>query len=291
MPGAGRRGRTCGTGHRDHRLRNGARALVVERHPGTSIYPRATGVHLRTVELLARLGPAPRGPRSRRCGFARCGRCRRRCARPPAAAGLSDRPAGGARGQPGPSGLLPAGPPRAGAAGAPAGVGRRGPVRGRTADLVDDGAGITATLRDRATCVESIVRARFVVGADGTRSASGARWESGRSGSGSAASSSTRFHGGPGRLLGDRRFGPYVITHPDAAGIIIRVSDDRWSTPGSGFPSAGSRRRTSPRNAAPSSSAPRSGTRGRGAAADPHAVHHGRRGGGHLPRGQRLPGR
>ena len=33
-------------------IRNGARALVVERHPGTSIYPPATGVHLRTVELL-----------------------------------------------------------------------------------------------------------------------------------------------------------------------------------------------------------------------------------------------
>ena len=26
----------------------------------------------------------------------------------------------------------------------------------------------------------------------------------------------------------NRRFGLYVITHPDAAGIIIRVSDNRW---------------------------------------------------------------
>jgi putative polyketide hydroxylase len=37
-------------------IRNGARALVVERHAGTSIYPRATGVHLRTVELLRAWG-------------------------------------------------------------------------------------------------------------------------------------------------------------------------------------------------------------------------------------------
>jgi 2-polyprenyl-6-methoxyphenol hydroxylase-like FAD-dependent oxidoreductase len=37
-------------------------------------------------------------------------------------------------------------------------------------DLVDDGAGITAALRDRATAARSSVRARFVVGADGTRS-------------------------------------------------------------------------------------------------------------------------
>ena len=37
-------------------IRNGARVLVVERHPGTSIYPRATGVHLRTVELLRSWG-------------------------------------------------------------------------------------------------------------------------------------------------------------------------------------------------------------------------------------------
>src|SRR5690242_7970286 len=37
-------------------IRNGARALVVERHRSTSIYPRATGVHLRTVELLRSWG-------------------------------------------------------------------------------------------------------------------------------------------------------------------------------------------------------------------------------------------
>lgn len=37
-------------------VRNGARVLVVERHSGTSIYPRATGVHLRTVELLRSWG-------------------------------------------------------------------------------------------------------------------------------------------------------------------------------------------------------------------------------------------
>jgi putative polyketide hydroxylase len=36
--------------------RQGVRALLVERHPGTSIYPRARGVNGRTMELLRELG-------------------------------------------------------------------------------------------------------------------------------------------------------------------------------------------------------------------------------------------
>jgi hypothetical protein len=40
-------------------------------------------------------------------------------------------------------------------------------------------------------------------------------------------------------VLGDRRFGPYVITHPDAAGIIIRISDNRWGFARQWFPERG----------------------------------------------------
>src|SRR4029078_9326967 len=36
--------------------RQGVRATLVERHPGTSIYPRARGVNGRTMELLRGLG-------------------------------------------------------------------------------------------------------------------------------------------------------------------------------------------------------------------------------------------
>jgi 2-polyprenyl-6-methoxyphenol hydroxylase-like FAD-dependent oxidoreductase len=36
--------------------RFGVRSLLVERHPGTSIYPRATGINVRTMEILRSLG-------------------------------------------------------------------------------------------------------------------------------------------------------------------------------------------------------------------------------------------
>src|SRR4051794_40009882 len=36
--------------------RSGARVLVVERHASTSIYPRATGVNTRTMEILRSWG-------------------------------------------------------------------------------------------------------------------------------------------------------------------------------------------------------------------------------------------
>ena len=38
--------------------RHGARVLVVERHPGTSIFPRATGISTRTMEILRTWGVA-----------------------------------------------------------------------------------------------------------------------------------------------------------------------------------------------------------------------------------------
>jgi hypothetical protein len=108
------------------------------------------------------------------------------------------------------------------------------------ADLVDDGTGITAALRDRATGALSTVRARFVVGADGTRSsvrrALGIRMERlGEAGEYVYTLFTAHLDG----MLGDRRFGPYVITHPDAAGIVIRIGDDRWGFARQWFPERG----------------------------------------------------
>ena len=222
-------------------IRNGARALVVERHPGTSIYPRATGVHLRTVELL------------RSWGLHREVRALDVRVRPLRSVSPTLREATG----------LPLGyptDPREVLAVSPVlpvwcPQDRLEPVlleHLRTlggevrfgvelVDLVDDGAGITATLRDRATGAQSSVRARFVVGADGTRSgvrqALGIRMRAARGGR------RVRQHGlhrEPGRRAGRRRrFGPYVITHPDAAGIIIRVGDNRWFYARQWFPERG----------------------------------------------------
>ena len=221
-------------------IRNGARALVVERHAGTSLYPRATAVHLRTVELL------------RTWGLHRELRALDERVRPQRSVSSTLREAI----------PLPLGyptDPRQVLAVSPVlpiwcPQDRLEPVlleHLRTLGgeirfgmdlvaLVDDGARITATLRDRATGAESAVRARFVVGADGTRSfvrrALGIPVQ--RLG-GAGEFVNMLFTGNLDHLLGDRRFGPYVITHPDATGIIIRVSDDRWFYARQWFPDRG----------------------------------------------------
>jgi len=221
-------------------IRNGARALVVERHPGTSIYPRATGVHLRTVELL------------RSWGLHREVHALDVRVRPLRSVSPTLREATG----------LPLGyptDPREVLAVSPVlpvwcpqdrlepvllehlrALGGEVRFGVELVDLVDDGAGITATLRDRATGAESSVRARFVVGADGTRSgvrrALGIRMQ--RLGEGGEFVN-TVFAANLDSVLGERRFGPYVITHPDAAGIIIRVGDDRWFYARQWFPERG----------------------------------------------------
>jgi len=221
-------------------IRNGARVLVVERHTGTSIYPRATGVHLRTVELLRSWGlhREVRALDERVLPLRSVSPTLREAT--PLPLGYPTDPREVLAVSP----VLPVWCPQD----------RLEPVllehlRGlggevrfgvEMVDLVDHGAGITATLRDRATGAESMVRARFVVGADGTRSvvrrALGIRTQ--RLGE-AGEFVNTVFTANLDRVLGDRRFGPYVITHPDAAGIIIRVSDDRWFYARQWFPERG----------------------------------------------------
>jgi 2-polyprenyl-6-methoxyphenol hydroxylase-like FAD-dependent oxidoreductase len=220
--------------------RNGARVLVVERHPGTSIYPRATGVHLRTVELL-------RGWGLHREVRALDLRVRPLRSESPTLREAAPLPLGyptDPREVLAVSPVLPVYCPQD----------RLEPVLLRhvrasggevrfgveLTDLVDDGAGITATLRDRAACVESIVRARFVVGADGTRSAVRRALGIGAQRLGERGEHVyTLFTADLDGLLGDRRFGPYVITHPDAAGIIIRIGEHRWGYDRQWFPERG----------------------------------------------------
>jgi len=221
-------------------IRNGARVLVVERHPGTSIYPRATGVHLRTVELL------------RSWDLHREVRALDERVHPLRSVSPTLREATG----------LPIGyptDPREVLAVSPVlpvwcpqdrlepvllehlrSVGGEVRFGVELVDLVDDRAGFTATLRDRATGTESSVRARFVVGADGTRSrvrqALGIRMQRlGQAGE----FVNTIFTADLDGVLGERRFGPYVITHPDAAGLLIRVSDNRWFYARQWFPERG----------------------------------------------------
>ena len=198
-------------------IRNGARALVVERHAGTSIHPRATGVHLRTVELLRGWG-LHREVRELDV------RVRPLRSVSPTLREATPLPLGyptDPRDVLAVSPVLPVCCPQD----------RLEPVlleHLRTLggevrfgveliDLVDHGTGITATLRDRATGALSTVRARFVVGADGTRSA--VRGMAGipveRLGE-AGEFVYLLFTANLDAMLGDdRRFGMYVVTHPD----------------------------------------------------------------------------
>jgi hypothetical protein len=53
-------------------------------------------------------------------------------------------------------------------------------------------------------------------------------------------------------VVGDRRYGLYIIENPDAGGVLLPVGPAGGATRGSGSPSAASRSRTSRRRAASS---------------------------------------
>ena len=222
-------------------IRNGGRALVVERHAGTSIYPRATGVHLRTMELLRTWG-------LRRELRALDARVRPLRSVSPTLCEATGLPLGyptDPRDVLAVSPALPACCPQD----------RLEPVLlahllasgGKVrfdvelTGLVDNGNGITATLRDQASGTVSTERARFVVGADGTHSAvrrlSGIPLE--RVGEIGEYIYMLFAADLDGMLGDDRRFGMYVVTDPDAAGVIVRSGDDRWGYARQWFPERG----------------------------------------------------
>lgn len=211
-------------------VRNGARVLLVERHPGTSIFPRATGVHLRTMELFRAwglhrevrtidLGIRPlRSESATLCELT-----------PPLPIGYPADPRRVLAVSP----VLPACCPQDDLEpvlldhlrklGAEVRFGRE------LVNLVDDGDGITATLRDRATGAAASVRARYAVGADGTRSSVRRALGIPLDRLGEIGEYvNTLFTASLDGLLGDRRFGLYFIQHPDAAGVIVRLGHDRW---------------------------------------------------------------
>ncbi|PVZ11970.1 FAD-dependent oxidoreductase [Actinomycetospora cinnamomea] len=214
--------------------RHGAQVLVVERHLGTSIHPRASGLSTRTMEIF------------RSWGVADTVRPVSSAVIPRVASGttladpdLTENPLG----FPLPREALAVSPS------APAccpqdhlepvlldAARRAGAVVSFSTELTDlavhDG-GAWARLRDTATGETSVVRSRFVVGADGPRSRVRA-----------ALGIGTTYLGGLGRhvqmlfradlspVLGGTRHGLYALSHPDATGLLIAFGTqggtDRW---------------------------------------------------------------
>jgi 2-polyprenyl-6-methoxyphenol hydroxylase-like FAD-dependent oxidoreductase len=102
---------------------------------------------------------------------------------------------------------------------------------GTEVQAVDVGAeGAAAVLRDVRSNATRSVRARYVVVADGAHST--VRTSLGipaRGPDGLLDATSAVFRAPLWDLLGDRRYGLYVVTHPEADGVFLPAGrDDRW---------------------------------------------------------------
>ena len=86
--------------------------------------------------------------------------------------------------------------------------------------LGTDGEGVTVSLRGRQGSVEA-VRPRYVVGADGAHSPVRTGLRIGMDGAGEPAEyHRVEFTAALGPVVGDRRYGLYVVTNPDANGVL-----------------------------------------------------------------------
>jgi putative polyketide hydroxylase len=93
-----------------------------------------------------------------------------------------------------------------------------------------DSDGVRARLREPATAAETEVEARFLIGADGPRSAVRERLAIAFEGSPSLAETDGVLFRAPlAPVVGDRRYGLYTILCPGAEGFFLPMGrDDRW---------------------------------------------------------------
>jgi putative polyketide hydroxylase len=216
----------------------GVTALVVERREGTSLYPRARGVNGRTMELMRELGLADEiraaGERLAPAVGIYAGR---------SLVEVLDRHGQGGwlmkrmrtramRGQG--SRKSPTGPCRCTQDAFEPILLRAAYERGVDARfstelvaLEQDGGGATATLRDRKTRLESAVRARYVVAADGARSPLRTQLGIGQSGSRTYGHQvNVLFRAELGALVRGREFSMCLVENDAVRGLIASIDND-----------------------------------------------------------------
>jgi 2-polyprenyl-6-methoxyphenol hydroxylase-like FAD-dependent oxidoreductase len=217
-------------------VRHGARVLVVEKHAGTSIYPRATGVSTRSMEIL------------RTWGIARAVRAAGMTVQPTAAANrtLADpQQRFVSLGYPFPREALAVSPttpavcPQDHLEPLLADEFRRlgGEIRFGTAlaELHTGPDGVRAELSQGGA-----VRARFVVGADGHRSTVRRALGIGTETLGVIGEFvQLLFRADLDAVVGENRHGLYVIEHPDAEGVLVPMGFGRWAYARQWFPERG----------------------------------------------------
>ena len=213
--------------------RNGVGSLLVERNPALSPLPRATGVSLRTMELLRSWGLEERVRAGQLDLNYTTGFVTSSLASPEGAqmkVGFPDLDQAAAN-----SPTLPAAVPQDHLEPVLLGHLRGLPgteVRFGTEltafDQEDDG--VTVTLRERATGAERLVRAAYLIGADGAHSRVRARLGIAMDGPDHLAEHLTVLFEAPlAEVVGDRRYGIYFIQHPEASGLFVpNGARDRW---------------------------------------------------------------
>jgi putative polyketide hydroxylase len=211
----------------------GIGSLLVERNPALSPLPRATGVSLRTMELLRSWGleePVRAGRLDVRftTGFATDTLASAEGAE--MKVGFPDLAQAAAH-----SPTLPAAVPQDHLEPVLLGHLQRFPateVRFGTglAAFDQDGGGVTVTLRERAGGAERLVRAAYLIGADGAHSRVRAGLGVAMVGPDHLAEHLTALVEAPlAGVVGDRRYGIYFIQHPEAYGLFVPNGPwDRW---------------------------------------------------------------
>jgi 2-polyprenyl-6-methoxyphenol hydroxylase-like FAD-dependent oxidoreductase len=123
------------------------------------------------------------------------------------------------------------GPPGAGPARPPARA-RRGqdPLRHRADRLRPGRRRPHLTLRERASGAEELVRAGWLVGADGAHARVRTGLGIAMDGPGHLAEQLTTLFEAPlAAVVGDRRYGIYLVQHPEAGGVFVPNGPrDRW---------------------------------------------------------------
>lgn len=209
---------------------HGVPCLVVERHAGTAIHPRAAYLTQRTVELYRGAGIENEVLAAAEREFVQngaivavdslAGRELQYFFRTinEGAEGLSASP----RIFVTQIGLEPVLRERAAALGA------RMRYSSEVVSLDDDPDGVTAVVRDRATGTESTIRARYVIAADGAHSRIRSRLGIGMLGHGSFADSITIYFRADARaLLGDRNLSVIYVVNPALLGFFRFAIDGR----------------------------------------------------------------
>lgn len=212
---------------------HGVKALVLEKHEGTSIHPRARGFHERTIELfrstcareeIERVGAVPlRG--------AGGGQLVAHTLAGPVLSWMPTAP-GARQSELSPCPHVFLGQDRLEPILLRAAREQQAEVRFRheLKEFTQDPEGVTARILDRATGEEYTVRADYLVAADGVRSSVREVLGISQRGHGSLGHNvSTLFHADLSQVRREHPFVFAVVKHPEAGGAIVATDvKDRW---------------------------------------------------------------